>query len=53
MSKILELREKRAKAWDAAKAFWNAMRTRAGEGLDSVERNFDISFYVSCNITFV
>ena len=26
MSKILELREKRAKAWDAAKAFLDAKR---------------------------
>ena len=30
MSKILELREKRAKAWDAAKAFLDAKRTQEG-----------------------
>jgi HK97 family phage major capsid protein len=35
MSKILELREKRAKAWDAAKAFLDAKRTP--EGLLSAE----------------
>ena len=28
MSKILELREKRAKAWEAAKAFLDAKRTQ-------------------------
>ena len=30
MSKILELREKRAKAWEAAKAFLDAKRTQEG-----------------------
>ena len=35
MSKILELREKRAKAWDAAKAFLDAKR--GGDGLLSAE----------------
>lgn len=30
MSKILELKEKRAKAWEAAKAFLDAKRTEAG-----------------------
>ena len=30
MSKILELREKRAKAWDAAKAFLDAQRGKDG-----------------------
>ena len=35
MSKILELREKRAKAWEAAKAFLDAKRTQ--EGFVSVE----------------
>lgn len=35
MSKILELREKRAKAWDAAKAFLDTKR--AGDGLLSTE----------------
>jgi len=35
MSKILELREKRAKAWDAAKAFLDTKRTP--EGLLSAE----------------
>ena len=30
MSKILELREKRAKAWEAAKAFLDAKRTDDG-----------------------
>ena len=36
MSKILELREKRAKAWEAAKAFLDAKRTQ--EGFVSAER---------------
>lgn len=35
MSKILELREKRAKAWDAAKAFLDSKR--GGDGLLSAE----------------
>ena len=35
MSKILELREKRAKAWDAAKAFLDTKR--GGDGLLSAE----------------
>jgi hypothetical protein len=35
MNKILELREKRAKAWDAAKAFLDAKR--GGDGLLSAE----------------
>ena len=35
MSKILELREKRAKAWDAAKAFLDSKRS--GDGLLSAE----------------
>jgi len=35
MSKILELREKRAKAWDAAKAFLDTKRT--DDGLMSAE----------------
>lgn len=30
MSKILELREKRAKAWEAAKAFLDTKRTQEG-----------------------
>ena len=30
MSKVLELREKRAKAWEAAKAFLDAKRTEDG-----------------------
>ncbi len=40
MSKILELREKRAKAWDAAKAFLDTKR--GGDGLLSTE---DMSTY--------
>ena len=35
MSKILELREKRAKVWDAAKAFLDSKR--GGDGLLSAE----------------
>ena len=35
MNKILELREKRAKAWDAAKAFLDAKR--GNDGLLSAE----------------
>ena len=35
MSKILELREKRAKAWDAAKAFLDSKR--GADGLLSAE----------------
>ncbi len=37
MSKLLELREKRAKAWDAAKAFLDSKR--GGDGLVSAEDN--------------
>jgi len=40
LSKILELREKRAKAWDAAKAFLDAKR--GGDGLLSAE---DVTVY--------
>ena len=36
MKKVLEMREKRAKAWDAAKAF---LDTRAKDGVLSVEDN--------------
>ena len=36
MSKILELREKRAKAWDAAKAFLDAKRTQEGFVWDDI-----------------
>ena len=37
MSKILELREKRAKAWEAAKAYLDSKR--GGDGLLSAEDN--------------
>jgi hypothetical protein len=40
MSKILELREKRAKAWDAAKAFLDSKR--GADGLLSAE---DVATY--------
>lgn len=36
MKKVLEMREKRAKAWDAAKAF---LDTRAKDGVLSAEDN--------------
>lgn len=41
MSKILELREKRAKAWEAAKAFLDAKRTQEGFVSDEDAATYD------------
>ena len=41
MSKIVELREKRAKAWEAAKAFLDAKRTQEGIVCDEDAATYD------------